>query len=413
MERTGLTLHNSLGKKKMTFEHRNEVRIFTCGPSIYQRPHIGNYRTFLFEDILVRYLIYRGMRVKRAMNITDVEDKAILESMKRELDVSELTRRNEEDMLREWELLRMRMPDMLPRASGSVPRSVEIIKLLLKKGMAYRYKNDIFYDPLKFSGFGRLYGLDMNEWPKRRMRFSKDTYPGMRWNRGDFILWHGCSEEDRVCWDEELGSGRPSWNVQDGAMVLDTLGPSIDIWCGGEDNLIRHHDYNIAVVEGYSGEELSPFWLHGAHLLVDGKKMSKSAGNVIYPEDLIEKGYDRRHIRFFLIEGHYSRRMNMTYDAFERSGERLDGIRGSICGLLAGDGPDLPGNTSIIEGMPKGFAENMDDDLNVGGALTALEEGLKELEREGISKRQASKLKDVLLRIDSVLEVLFDGGNLR
>ena len=135
-------------------------------------------------------------------------------------------------------------------------QAVHLIRELLEKGYAYRYKADIFFDPLKFEGFGKLFRLDMSKWPKTKKRFKQDTYPGRRWNLGDFILWHGCKNRDKVCWDTEIGKGRPSWNIQDPAMISETLGYSLDIFCGGIDNLYRHHDYNIAVMESVSGEEL-------------------------------------------------------------------------------------------------------------------------------------------------------------
>ena len=183
------------------------------------------------------------------------------------------------------------MPERIPRSSTSVEQAVYLIRKLLEKGCAYRHKGDIFFDPLKFEGFGKLFRLDMSKWPKTRKRFKQDTYPGRRWNLGDFILWHGCRKGDKVCWDTEIGRGRPSWNIQDPAMISETMGYSLDIFCGGIDNLYRHHDYNIAVMESVSGKELSRYWLHGQHVLVGGKKMSKSLHNIVYPEDLLAQGF--------------------------------------------------------------------------------------------------------------------------
>ncbi|NTU48285.1 MAG: class I tRNA ligase family protein, partial [Syntrophobacteraceae bacterium] len=289
-------------RRKELFRSREDriVRMFTCGPSIYGRPHLGNYRTFAWEDVLQRYLEHLGYTVHRLMNMTDVEDKALAEAEKAGTTVQELTDEKAGLFFREAHTLRIRLPNPLPRSSTSVDQAVRLIQILMEKGYAYEYGKDIFYDPGKFQGFGRLFGLDMSRWPKTKRRFRKDTYPGRRWNLGDFILWHGYRQGDKLYWDTDIGRGRPSWNIQDPAMVTEHLGYSIDIACGGIDNLYRHHDYNIAVVEGVSGSDFSRFWLHGEHLLANGKKMSKSIGNIVYPEDLQKDGYSGEQIRFYL-----------------------------------------------------------------------------------------------------------------
>jgi cysteinyl-tRNA synthetase len=292
-----LCLYNSLTSKAEPFKPNEDmqVKMYTCGPSTYLRPHIGNYHTFLFEDILQRYLEYLGYRVTRLITLTDVEDKAIAQAEKERLSVEELTRRNEAIFFRDFELLKIKMPDYTVRASAVVNQAATLIKTLMEKGYAYRYTHagakNVYFDPLKFGGFGKLAHLDMSKWSKKKRRFHKDTYPGTPWNKGDFILWHGCVEGETVCWETAIGKGRPAWNIQDAAMVTKHLGFSVDVACGGIDNLVRHHDYTLAVAEGVSGKEFAKYWLHGAHLFVDGKKMSKSKGNVYYPEDLIAKGY--------------------------------------------------------------------------------------------------------------------------
>ena len=209
-----LKLFNSLGKRIEVFRpvNKNEVGIFTCGPSVYQRSHIGNFRTFLFEDILVRYLEYSGHTVKRGMNFTDVEDKALQEAAKRKMSVAALTEKNIEAFIHEMDLLRMRIPDFLPRASESVDYAADIIERLLKLGIAYWYRGNVYFDPLRYPGFGELFGLDMTQWPPKKRRFHKDTYRGLRWNRGDFILWHGSNEREEVCWDTKIGRSRPALN---------------------------------------------------------------------------------------------------------------------------------------------------------------------------------------------------------
>lgn len=388
------------------------VKIFTCGPSIYSRPHLGNYRTFLFEDLLVRYLRYKGHRVIRAMNLTDVEDKAIYMAEREGLTLSQLTDRNEKALWDEWDRLNMDRPDEVPRASRSSASSMILIKKLLKNNIAYKDGGDIFYDPLRFEDFGRLFKLDMSKWPKNPRKFRKDTYPGTQWNMGDFILWHGCGEEDKVCWDEELGSGRPSWNVQDPAMCMNSLGTGIDIWCGGWDNMWRHHDYNIAVMEGAFGGTLANYWFHGGHLLLHGKKMSKSKGNVVYLEDLEKRGYPAEDVRFYLLYGNWRRRRNLTDEDLEKKVERLRDARRIISRIEGSNGKEGDPNVSRISGsLLRRFEEQMDNNLDLKGAFDAIHSSLKRLEDHmdngKVSKEESRTLIDVMKRMDDVWKFLF------
>ena len=328
-----LRLFNTLTRRQELFKPREDlkVKMYTCGPSTYQRAHIGNYRTFLYEDVLQRYLEYSGYKVKRLITLTDVEDKAIAQAKKENRTVAELTTQNEEEFFRDFELLKIKVPDYTVSASTVVDQAVNLIKTLVAKGLAYWHTHEgaenAYFDPLKFRGFGKLAHLDMSRWPRKKRRFHKDTYLGSPWNRGDFILWHGCKEGESVCWKTEVGAGRPAWNIQDAAMVTKHLGFSIDVACGGVDNLVRHHDYTIAVAEGASGEEFARYWLHGAHLFVDGKKMSKSRGNVYYPADLLAKGFRKDHVRFFLIYGQYRKKLNFTWEKLAETSRKLDMLK--------------------------------------------------------------------------------------
>ena len=267
-----LELYNSLGKNIQIFQpvSKERVLMFTCGPSVYQRAHIGNFRTFLFEDVLVRYLEYSGYKVKRCMNFTDIEDKAIAEAGLKKTSVKQLTDRNIKGFIREMKLFRMQIPDHMPKASESVDQAVDIIEDLLIKQIAYWHKGNVYFDTLKFPGFGKLYGLDMSRWPRKKIRFHRDTYPGMRWNLGDFILWHGLKTDKEVCWDTKIGKGRPAWNLQDPGMIRRCFNAPLSIACGGIDNLIRHHDYTLAILESVNSYPAAKFWLHCNHVHVSG-----------------------------------------------------------------------------------------------------------------------------------------------
>jgi cysteinyl-tRNA synthetase len=394
---------------------KGQVIMYTCGPSIYQLPHIGNYRTFLYEDVLVRYLEYLGYNVKRTLFITDIEDKAIAEADKQHTTLEGLTQRNIEFFLKEFSKLGAKTPTHVARSSTSVDEAVQLITALIKKGYAYKFSENAYYAPLKFKGFGKLYRLNMNRWPKKKKRFHKDTYPGNRWNLGDFILWHGYQPSDReACWNTHLGKGRPAWNIQDPSMAMQTLGLRADIYCGGVDNMIRHHDYVIAVVEGAAGHPFAWYWLHGEHLFVDGKKMSKSRGNIIYPKDLIERGCEWQHIRFFLINGYYRKRLNFTFGRFKKACDRLHKFKDMVNSLRKNETKTQSTSLKaqrLIAGLETGFEEHMNNDLHVKDAFDALFRDVSRLvfqaEKGKLSSKDAKQAISMLRRIDQVLQVIF------
>ena len=417
-----LRVFNTLSRKIEGFKPREDrkVRMFTCGPSVYRPPHIGNYRTFLYEDLLQRHLEYLGYDVVRLISLTDIEDKAIVEAEKEEVSVKELAERNRRIFSQDSELLRMRSPTysacMMACSSTAVEEAAKLIKTLLEKGYAYYYKHrgrrNVYFDPLKFEGFGKLSKLDMRRWPKKKRRFHKDTYPGTPWNKGDFILWHGYKEGDADYWDTEIGRGRPAWNIQDSATITKYLGSTVDVACGGIDNLTRHHDYTIAIVEGVSGKEFAHYWFHGQHLFVDGKKMSKSKGNVYYPNDLVRMGYTGEHIRFFLIYGHYRKRLNFTLEKMQRTSRKLEVFKNMVRSLEKAKSKE-PGwkAKKLVDDLITAFEKNMNDDLNVKAAFDALSSVVSKLDnlrrRGKLSHEDARTATDRLRKIDCVLQIVF------
>ncbi len=387
-----LKLFNSLGKKMETFRPVNKrvVTIFTCGPSIYQRAHIGNFRTFLFEDILVRYLEFRGWRVERGMNFTDIEDKAIREAQKSGITLKELTEKNIAGFLREMRLLKIKLPDHLPRASDCVEEAAAMIERLLELKVAYWHGGNVYFDPLKFPGFGKLYGLDMSRWPARRRRFHRDTYPGIQWNLGDFILWHGYREGDTVFWDTAIGRGRPSWNIQDPSIVGRYFQKTLSIYCGGIDNLYRHHDYSLAILESLRPYPMARFWLHGNHLLVEGRKMSKSRGTVIYTDDLLARGYDAAEIRFFLITGHYRETLSYTDKAMTSAAEKLRRLRAQVHEIAKRAGRAAAATDDRAQRIGKTFRNRMDGDMDVRGAFDGIARELETMNPGKLRPAQAA-----------------------
>ena len=408
-----LKLKNSMTGKLEVFKSMEPelVRIFTCGPSIYRRPHIGNYRTFLYEDILLRYLEYKGYQVKRIINFTDLEDKTIEESLTREKKLEDITAEASGHFFRESAELNIKLPVTIPSSSTSVAEAVKIIKKLIEKGHAYIHDKDVFFDPLTYPGFGRLYGLDMSSWPAAKRRFRRDTYNGNRWNKGDFILWHADRGEHIHFWETEIGKGRPSWNVQDPAMIIKHLGEQIDINCGGIDNIYRHHDYNIAVMEAFSSKEFAGYYLHGEHLLVNGKKMSKTRGNILYTENIYSSGFTPSELRFFLTSSvHYRKKLDFTMENMEKSSAVLKKIRRKIKTLLeredtAKSAQERSTVWNIINRVEASFQDAMNDDLSLAKAVIKLDnifDSLLKIKPEGLFPDEIAALKNHIEKIDTV-----------
>lgn len=406
-----LKLYNTLGNRLEKFVpvHDKLVTVFTCGPSVYQRAHIGNFRTFLFEDVLVRYLEYSGYRVTRGMNFTDVEDKAIREARNRCISIRDLTDDNISKFLEEMNLLRIKIPDYLPRASESVEEAVEIIEELLEKeGIAYWHQGNVYFDPLRYPGFGELYGLDMRRWPSEKRRFHRDTYPGMRWNLGDFIIWHG-GRDGEISWETRIGRGRPAWNVQDPSMMIKHFRETLSVYCGGIDNLIRHHDYSRAILESIRSYPMARYWLHCHHLYVDGDKMSKSKGNLYYTDTVLAQGYGIDELRFFLIYGHYRRRLNYSERNMKRAAGRLRAFKRmirDIADIAKGRG-NVDNNSR--EEITKIFTVFMNNDLDVKSAVDALFDHISRIDISTLSGNSARGILKEIREVDKVLQVLFEG----
>lgn len=407
-----LKLFNTFGRKLQTFSPVNPavVNIFTCGPSVYQRAHIGNMRTFLFEDMLVRYLEFSGHTVRRGMVITDIEDKALRQAELENVTVKKLTDRNIGQFLKETDALGMKRPDYLPRASECVEQAVRIIQELLKRNIAYWHDGNVYFSPLKFKGFGKLFGLDMKEWPKVIRRFHQDTYPGVQWNRGDFILWHGCRGCRDGCWETAIGRGRPSWNVQDASTLLDYCDETLSIYCGGFDNLYRHHDYNIAILESIRPYPMARFWLHGYHLHVGGRKMSKSIGNIVYTDMLRADGYSFADIRFFLLYGHYREILDYRPDAINKTSQYLATVREAAQTLVRQAGSATPVSCAAAERIESAFRKAMDNDLQVKDAFDAIAVELKLLAGQAVTAAEAAAVVRALRSVDTVLLCLFAKG---
>jgi cysteinyl-tRNA synthetase len=310
-------------------------------------------------------------------------------------------------------LLRIKLPEYCPKASESVEEAVGIIKHLLKYKKAYWYKKNVYFDPLTFSRFGKLYGLDMSKWPSKKKRFHLDTYPGMQWNLGDFILWHGYRKGDKYYWHTAIGKGRPSWNVQDPSMISKHFHETLSIYCGGVDNLYRHHDYTLAILESVRKYPMARFWLHCQYLTVNGQKMSKSKGNILYIDSLKKRGFSNAEIRFFLTYGQYREKINYSDRQICLAVDKLRDLRNRIGTIekrskkrYATRHLSSKGKTKCLQ-MKRIFSDHMDNDLNVRNAFDGVSSIILGLDIDNLGPADALLMIKTLMEIDEVFKFLF------
>ena len=404
-----LKLFNTATNQLEIFEPADPqvVNIFTCGPSIYRRAHLGNFRTFLYEDVVVRYLEYLGYTTRRGMNITDLEDKALEEAEKQHRPLHEITEENISQFVEEMSLLRIKHPEHLARASDHIENAIELVEILLAKGFAYWYDGNVYYDVLKFPSFGKVARLDLSDWPKEKRRFHLDNYPPNWWNKGDFILWYGEKKAANVFWDTRIGRGRPAWNLQDASIIAGTMDVPLSIYGGGIDNLVRHHDYNVAIIEAAREWEMARYWLHGGHLFSNGHKMAKSLGNEYYTSTMQELGYTAEETRFVLIDHPYRQRLDFSEAHMADSTDRLRTFRRKAAALAAASGTPSITTAGLADNLENVFRQHMDNDLDVQSAFSALESLLAQIDASALPPDQAGSALKALQKIDSVLQVIF------
>src|SRR6476659_8153930 len=300
------------------------VSIYTCGPTVYSHAHIGNFRAYIFEDLLQRHLETRGFKVRRVMNITDVDDKTIRGARQAKVSLNDFTEPFKRGSFEDLETLRIKRADEYPGATERryLARMIEMISELIKRDLAYQAEDkSVYFRINKFPDYGKLAHLNLEELrPTGRVR--NDEYE--KENIGDFALWKAWDEADgEVGWDSPWGRGRPGWHIECSAMATSLLGDQIDIHCGGVDNIFPHHEAEIAQSEGVTGKKFVRYWLHCAHLLVDGQKMAKSLGNVYTVPDVLAKGYTGRELRYALLRVHYRVPLNFTWEGMNEARESL------------------------------------------------------------------------------------------
>jgi cysteinyl-tRNA synthetase len=390
--------------------NRKQVKMYCCGPTVYDFGHIGNFRTFVFTDLVRRYLQFRGYEVTHVMNITDVEDKIIKRVRETGLGLREYVSKYEEAFLEDLQTLGCLRPHHLPRATDYIGEMIRIIEALVKRGIAYQAADgSVYFSIEKYQGCGCRYGQLVNlNFDQMRVgeRVASDEYT--KDSLADFALWKARVPEDGVVfWPSPWGEGRPGWHIECSAMSMKLLGPSFDLHLGGEDLAFPHHEDEIAQSEGAGwqapGQRFVKYWLHGAHLLVEGKKMSKSLGNFFTLRDLLAKGYNGREIRYLLLGAHYRETFNFTFKGLEDARSalaRLDECLGKLAEVAGGS--SAPADQKLVDA----FTSAVDDDLNVSGGWGIMFEWVREtntmLAANQLTAAQAAGALAAWERIDSV-----------
>lgn len=405
-----LKFYNTLGRKVQAFKpiHDNEVRIYSCGPTVYNYVHIGNLRAYVFVDLLRRYLKYKGFKLKHVMNITDVEDKTIRDSQKEHKSLKEFTEFYTRAFFDDLKKLNIETAEIIPKATDEIKGMVELVKILLKKGYAYKSENgDIYFKISKFKKYGKLALLEPEKLKQNADgRMSNDEYG--KDDVRDFALWKAWTPEDGdVFWDTEIGKGRPGWHIECSVMSSKYLGQPFDIHTGGVDLIFPHHTNEIAQSECAYGKKFVNFWLHNEHLLVNGEKMSKSLGNFYTLKDLLDKGYEPIAIRYELLLTHYRQKLDFKEDELKKIPAVLKRIYDFLDKLdEVKEGKENKKVGALIKRHEKQFEKAMDDDLNISGGLASMFGFMTEINKIDLSKADAEKVKAFMQKLDSVLGIM-------
>ena len=410
---TQLTFYNSLSHLPEEFKpiEEGKVGLYTCGPTVYNFAHIGNFRCYMFEDLLKRTLLYFGYKVKHVMNLTDVDDKTIRGSQAAKLPLTTFTQQYKDAFFKDIATLRIIPADIYPAATDHIPEMIALIQRLFDLGIAYQAEDkSVYFSIAKWPKYGQLMKIDRDQM-RIGVRVKMDEYA--KESVADFALWKAYDEADGdVAWDSPWGKGRPGWHIECSAMSSKYLGKTFDIHCGGIDNLFPHHEDEIAQSEAANGCKFVNTWLHCAHLMVDGQKMSKSLGNFFTLRDIIAKGYSGREIRWVLIGAHYRQSLNFSLKALDDARlalQRIDAVLLRLKELAAAPDAGEADLAPIIEATDAKFSASLADDLNISGAIAAIFDFIRDLNRAMDAGNLAGKTATAALkafdRYDTVLAV--------
>ncbi len=415
-------VYNTLSRRKELFEPLDapQVKMYTCGPTVYDYAHIGNFRAYIFEDLLRRTLRHHGFKVTHVMNLTDVDDKTIRGARSSGLALHDYTQKYKTAFFKDIETLNIETAEVYPAATEHISDMIKLIEKLFKTGYAYQTDDgSVYFNIRKFDAYGKLSHLDMAGL-QPGARVVQDEY--QKDNAADFALWKAWSEEDGdVGWESPWSRGRPGWHIECSAMSMKYLGASFDLHTGGIDNIFPHHEDEIAQSEAATGKPFVKYWMHCAHLVVEDRKMSKSSGNFYTLRDVIQRGFSGREIRYTLMAAHYRQTLNFSFDALqsargaiERLDEFLDRLRDTagcmpITTSAPPGGPAADGNDWIKKGN-QDFFRPLNDDLNIALALGAVfdmvREGNKHMDTGSLTPVCANEILRVFEDFDRVLGIM-------
>ena len=400
-----MQVFNSLTRRVEPLEPiaENTIRLYTCGPTVYNFAHIGNFRAYTFEDILRRVVQFNGMKIKQVMNLTDVDDKTIRGANAAGVALTDYTKTYKDAFFADLKVLNIQPAEVYPAATDHIPEMIALVEKLVEKGVAYKSDDgSVYFAVTKFPGYGKLAHIDFDH-QRTGARCAADEYD--KENVGDFALWKAWEESDGpVGWDSPWGRGRPGWHIECSAMSMKYLGETFDLHTGGIDNLFPHHENEIAQAEAATGKPFVNTWMHCAHLRVNGEKMSKSLGNFFTLRDLLDKGWKGREIRYVLVNAHYRQGLNFAFSALEDARRALERIDRCV-DALAARANDEPAPAFAQEALDA-FTAAVNDDLNTPKAFAALFDLVRQVNASGTC---AKAVLDVFRKMDSVLGVIFFG----
>ncbi len=407
-----ILLENTLSGRKEPFVplHDGEVRMYTCGPTVYDSAHIGNFRTFIFQDVLRRFLRMRGYQLNHVMNLTDVDDRIIQNAAAAGISINEYTAKHIKNFLEDMDALSIERPEHLIRATEHIEDMVALIERLTAKTITYATDGSIYYRIAKFPGYGKLSKIDLSGiQPGARVELDRYEKNDAR----DFALWKAPKPGEHF-WQTRIGPGRPGWHIECSAMAMKYLGETIDIHTGGVDLAFPHHENEIAQSEAATGKPFARFWLHAEHLIVEGEKMSKSLGNFFTLRDLFTKGYKPSTIRFLLASVPYRRQFNFTFDSLQQAASSVERLRNFVFRLKHEKLPEgqTPAMAARIQQAEGEFHKGLEDDLNTAQALAAVFDLVRDantaIDQKNFRAGDAPRVLIAMTIFDAIFAVLPD-----
>lgn len=418
-EQIPIKLYHTESRQKELLKpiHPGQITLYTCGPTVYNFAHIGNFRCYIFEDLLRRTLKFFGFKVKQAMNLTDIDDKTIKGAIEKKVSLSAYTQVYKDAFFEDLKTLSIEPVEFYPAATDYIPDMIKMVEGLLKKGTAYvGGDGSVYYAIKKFPRYGCLSHLHLDELQAGASeRVSADEYD--KDHVSDFVLWKAYDPErdGNIFWESPFGKGRPGWHLECSTMAMKLLGETIDIHVGGIDNMFPHHENEIAQSEAYSGKRFVNIWLHAEHLIVDNRKMSKSLGNFFTLRDLLNRGYSGKQIRYMLLHTHYKTQLNFTFEGLDAAQGALQRLNDFIQRMneIEKNGNEQGADElvkPVIDKAFSSFSNGLADDLNISAALAAIFEFVREVnslsDQNRLGAKQAAQVLEIMKRFNSVLDVL-------